>query len=192
MPGFVANRIFCVMSNESDWAVSQNEAKSILEVDSALKFKLGLPMGLLEIMDTLGGGTIDVEYHVMEYFAETLGKSYGPAPILEKLYKANNYGKKTEKVITIWTNGQTNEISMAAGAGFDPLRILAEGVNESAKLIEQGATTRDEIDIAVNLGLGFPRGILRMADSEGIDVIVDELNRLYTTYKEEGINRHLF
>jgi len=24
-----------------------------------------------------------------------------------------------------------------------------------------------------------------MADSEGIDVIVDELNRLYTTYKEE-------
>ena len=185
VPGFVANRIFCVMSNESDWAVSQNEAKSILEVDSAVKFKLGLPMGLLEIMDTLGGGTVDVEYHVMEYFAETLGKSYRSAPILEKLFKANNYGKKTGKGYYDWTNGQTNEISMAAGAGFDPLRILAAGVNESAKLIEQGATTRDEIDIAVLLGLGFPRGILRMADSEGIDSIVDELNRLYTTYKED-------
>jgi enoyl-CoA hydratase/3-hydroxyacyl-CoA dehydrogenase len=185
VPGFVANRIFCMMSNEADWAVSQNEAKSILEVDSALKFKLGLPMGLLEIMDTLGNGTIDVEYHVMEYFSETLGKSYRPAPILENLFKTNNYGKKTGKGYYDWTNGQTNEISMAAGAGFDPLRILAEGVNESAKLIEGGATTRDEIDIAVILGLGFPRGILRMADSEGIDVIVDELNRLYTTYKEE-------
>jgi len=27
VPGFVANRIFCMMSNEADWAVSQNEAK---------------------------------------------------------------------------------------------------------------------------------------------------------------------
>ena len=185
VPGFVANRIFCVMSNESDWAVAQNEAKSILAVDSALKFKLGLPMGLLEIMDTLGGGTIDVEYHVMEYFAETLGKSYRSAPILEKLFKTGNYGKKTGKGYYDWTNGQTNEIPMSAGADFEPIRVLAPGVNEAAKLIEQEATTRDEIDIAVLLGLGFPRGILRMADSEGIDVIVDELNRLYTTYKED-------
>ena len=61
------------MSNESDWAIAHNEAKTALEVDSALKFKLGLPMGLLELEDTLTNGVIDVEYHVMEYFAETLG-----------------------------------------------------------------------------------------------------------------------
>jgi enoyl-CoA hydratase / 3-hydroxyacyl-CoA dehydrogenase len=185
VPGFVANRIFCVMSNESDWAIAHNEAKTPLEVDSALKFKLGLPMGLLELEDTLGGGVIDVEYHVMEYFAETLDKSYHAAPLLESLYKSHNFGKKTGKGYYDWTNGQTNEIPMNAGTNFDPICVLACGVNESAKLIEIGATTRDEIDTAVLLGLNFPRGILRMADSEGIDNIVNELNRLYSTYKEE-------
>jgi enoyl-CoA hydratase/3-hydroxyacyl-CoA dehydrogenase len=185
VPGFVANRIFCVMSNESDWAIAHNEAKTALEVDSALKFKLGLPMGLLELEDTLTNGVIDVEYHVMEYFAETLDKSYRPAPLLESLYKAKNYGKKTGKGYYDWTNGQTNEIPMSAGVNFDPICVLACGVNESAKLLEIKATTRDEIDIAVQLGLNFPRGILRMADSEGIDNIVNELNRLYTTYKDE-------
>src|SRR4030043_2321346 len=47
------------------------------------------------------------------------------------------------------------------------------------------ATTREEIDTAVLLGRNYPRGILRMADSFGLDVIVNELNRLYDKYKKE-------
>ncbi len=74
---------------------------------------------------------------------------------------------------------------MNAGANFDPIRVLAGAVNEAAKLIEMDATTRDEIDKAVLLGLNYPRGILRMADSWGLDVIVNELNRLYEKYNHE-------
>src|SRR5208283_3034057 len=99
-----------------------------------LKFKLSLPMGLLELQDTLGGGVIDVEYHVMESFAETLDKSYKPAPLLEALYQSSSYGKKTGKGYYDWTNGRTNEIPMNAGANFNPVCILACGVNEAAKL----------------------------------------------------------
>src|SRR4030043_393092 len=47
------------------------------------------------------------------------------------------------------------------------------------------ATTREEIDTAVLLGLNYPRGILRMADSVGLDAIVNELNRIYDKYKKE-------
>ena len=185
VPGFVANRIFCNMANEADWALAQGEGRSALEIDSAIKYKLGMPMGMLELQDTLGGGSIDTQYHVMEYFGQTMGKSYGPAPILEKLFKAKNYGKKTGKGYYDWSGGQTNEIPMNAGIGFDPIRVLATAVNEAAKLIEMGATTREEIDTAVLLGLAYPRGILRMADSTGLDKIVAEVKRLYDTYKEE-------
>ena len=182
VPGFVANRIFCNMANEADWALAQGEGKSALEIDSAIKYKLGLPLGMLELQDILGGGSIDTQFHVMEYFAEMMGPSYGPAPILEKLFKEGNYGKKTGKGYYDWTSG-ANEIPMNAGVDFDPIRVLSTAVNEAAKLIEMDATTREEIDIAVLLGLNYPRGVLRMADSTGLDKILAELNRLYDTYK---------
>jgi enoyl-CoA hydratase/3-hydroxyacyl-CoA dehydrogenase len=185
VPGFVANRIFCNMSNEADWALAQGEAKSPFEVDSAIKYKLGLPMGMMELQDALSGGSIDTQYHVMEYFGETMGKSYGPAPILTKLFKEKHWGKKTGKGYYDWSEGKTNEIPMNAGAGFDPIRVLATAVNEAAKLIEMDATTREEIDTAVLLGLNYPRGILRMADSTGLDRILNELNRLYKKYNKE-------
>ncbi len=185
VPGFVANRIFCNMSNEADWALANGEGQSALEIDAAIKYRLGLPMGMFELQDTLGGGSIDTQFHVMEYFGETMGKSYGPAPILTKLFKEKNYGKKTGKGYYDWSGGKTNEIPMNAGVNFDPIRVLATAVNEAAKLIEMEATTRDEIDTAVLLGLNYPRGILRMADSVGLDVIVDELNHLYEKYNHE-------
>jgi enoyl-CoA hydratase/3-hydroxyacyl-CoA dehydrogenase len=185
VPGFVANRIFCNMCNEADWALSQGEGKSALEIDSAIKYKLGMPMGMLELQDTLGGGSVDTQFHVMEYFGETMGKSYGPAPILAKLFKEKNWGKKTGKGYYDWTGGKTNELPMNAGVNFDPIRVLATAVNEAAKLIQMDATTREEIDTAVLLGLNYPRGIFRMADSYGIDVIVNELNRLYEKYNKE-------
>lgn len=185
VPGFVANRIFCNMSNEADWALAQGEGKSALEIDSAIKYKLGMPMGMFELQDALGGGSIDTQFHVMEYFGETMGKSYGPAPILEKLFKEKNFGKKTGKGYYDWSGGRTNEITMKAGVGFDPIRVLATAVNEAAKLIEMDATTREEIDTAVLLGLNYPRGILRMADSTGLDKILNELNRLYKKYHKE-------
>ena len=182
-PGFVANRIFCTMANEADWALAQDEGKSAFEIDSAIKYKLGLPMGMLELLDILAGGSIDVEYHVMEYFASTMGESYGPAPIITKLFKANNLGKKTGSGYYDWSHGKTNEIEISAGLNFDPIRVLAPAVNEAAKLIEMSATTREEIDKAVLLGLNYPRGILRMADSIGLDRIFAELDRLYATYR---------
>jgi enoyl-CoA hydratase/3-hydroxyacyl-CoA dehydrogenase len=154
-------------------------------VDSAARYKMGLPMGVMEIDDILQGGAIDTRYHVMEHFRETLGESYRASPLTEKAFKAGNFGKRSGKGFYDWSAGQTNEISMNAGADFDIIRILANGVNECAKLLESESTTKEEIDRGVIQGLNYPRGILRMADSVGIDKVVAELNRLETTYKEE-------
>jgi enoyl-CoA hydratase / 3-hydroxyacyl-CoA dehydrogenase len=184
-PGFLVNRIWVNMAAEAEWAVAQGEAKSMLAVDSAARYKMGLPMGLLEIDDVLQGGAIDTRYHVMEHFRETLGESYRPSPLTEKAFKAGHFGKRSGQGFYNWSAGQTNEIPMNAGADFDPIRILANGINECAKLLDSNSTTKEEIDRGVLQGLNYPRGILRMADSTGIDKIIAELDRLFNTYKED-------
>ena len=187
VPGFLVNRIWLIMANEADWALSQGEGRSMIQIDSAIKYKLGLPLGMFEISDVLEGGVVETIHHIMEYFAKALDPSYGPAPLLDKNYKAGRYGKKTKGGYFDWDADQTNEIPMNAGADWDPIRVLAPTVNEAAILLEQGATTIEEIDKGMILGCNYPRGILRMADSVGLDKIVAEMNRLKDTYK---VNRY--
>ncbi len=183
-PAFIVNRILVTMSNEAAWALEAGEG-TVEEIDSAVKYRMGLPMGLFELHDVLGGGSIDASYHVLEQFRKRLGETYRPAPMFEKLFKAGNWGKKSGKGFYDWSEGKTNEVPLRAGAKFDLLRLVAPAVNEAAWLIKKGITTAEEIDLAVLNGLNYPRGLLRMADEIGIDAIVAKLRELYEKYKEE-------
>ncbi|HDQ06520.1 MAG TPA: 3-hydroxyacyl-CoA dehydrogenase/enoyl-CoA hydratase family protein [Candidatus Bathyarchaeota archaeon] len=183
-PAFIVNRIFVTMSNECAWALEAGEG-TVEEIDSAVKYRMGLPMGLFELHDVLGGGSVDVSYHVLEQISKKLGETYRQAPMFEKLFKAGHWGKKSGKGFYDWSGGKKNEVPLRAGANFDILRLVAPAVNEAAWLIEKGITTTEEIDLSVLNGLNYPSGLLRMADNMGIDVIVAKLSELYQKYKEE-------
>lgn len=185
VPGFVVNTILMPLVNESAWVVHNKEAQSPFDVDAAIKYRLGFPMGMLEMQDTLGGGAIDVHYHVCNYFKETRGESYGPPTNFSELFKAGTWGKKKGKGFYDWSDGRRNEIPLSAGRRFDPIRIIAVSINEAAKLLADNISTKQDIDTGTKLGLGFPRGVLRMADDIGLDRVLSELNRLYEKFKEE-------
>jgi enoyl-CoA hydratase/3-hydroxyacyl-CoA dehydrogenase len=183
-PAFIVNRIFVTMSNEAAWALEMEEW-TVEEIDSAVKYRMGLSTGLFELHDVLGGGSVDVSYQVLEQIRKRLGETYRPAPMFVKLFKAGHWGKKSGKGFYDWSGGKKNEVPLRAGAKFDLLRLVAPAVNEAAWLIEKGVTTVEEIDLSVLSGLNYPRGLLRMADEVGVDVIVTKLRELYEKHREE-------
>src|SRR2546427_1640110 len=55
--GFIVNRIFIPLVHEAAWVMDSTKA-SMMEIDSAVKFCLGFPMGIFELADFTGLGVI--------------------------------------------------------------------------------------------------------------------------------------
>lgn len=173
--GFIVNRILIApYLCEAAWIVARGEA-SLEEIDSRMKFYENFPMGPFELQDLTG---IDVGYNIM--------KEAGLAipPVIERAVKEGRLGRKTGRGFYNYQDGGAT-YSREAGQKFSPLPLYALMVNEAAWLIEQKVSVADQIDLACQLGLNFPEGLLRRADRIGLDKIVTELDRLYAHYKEE-------
>ncbi|MEM3474950.1 MAG: 3-hydroxyacyl-CoA dehydrogenase family protein, partial [Nitrososphaerota archaeon] len=98
VPGFVVNRILEALIQEAAWIVHRGEA-SMLEVDSAVKYRAKLPMGLFELSDYVG---IDVLYSAGKAIQDRDGGVI-VSPLFEEYYKNGWYGKKSGKGFYTYT-----------------------------------------------------------------------------------------
>jgi len=62
--------------------------------------------------------------------------------------------------------------------GFVSCRIVATIVNEAYYTLQEGVSSRKEIDTAMKLGTNYPYGPFEWAEKIGISNIIDLLNRL--------------
>jgi 3-hydroxybutyryl-CoA dehydrogenase len=58
-------------------------------------------------------------------------------------------------------------------------------INEAADALYYGIASRDDIDMAMTLGVNYPKGLLKWADETGINECVLELDALYDAYHED-------
>jgi 3-hydroxybutyryl-CoA dehydrogenase len=63
-------------------------------------------------------------------------------------------------------------------AGFVAQRIIACIVNIACDMAQQGIATPTDIDLAVHLGLGYPKGPLAFGDAIGTDLILEVLRNI--------------
>lgn len=91
-PGFVVNRILIPMVNEAVGIYADGVA-SAEEIDEAMKLGANHPMGPLALGDLIG---LDVCLAIMEVlYTEFADSKYRPHPLLRKMVRANQLGRKT-------------------------------------------------------------------------------------------------
>jgi 3-hydroxybutyryl-CoA dehydrogenase len=62
--------------------------------------------------------------------------------------------------------------------GFISARIVSMIINEAYFTWEAGISTKEEIDVAMKLGTGYPYGPFEWAEMIGVEKVVELLNRL--------------
>jgi enoyl-CoA hydratase/3-hydroxyacyl-CoA dehydrogenase len=181
VPGFVVNNVLHALGRVPMAMFVSGEA-SAEEIDSALIYKAGFPMGVFLLRDYSG---IDVGYNVQKLF-ESHGYPAEPSSPLKRMVEEGRLGAKTGRGFYEWKDGQRPKVSPDAGKRIDITPIVASGVNAAAELIRQGVATKEDIDKGIRLGLGFPKGILEMGDDIGLDKLLDSLSAFYAKHGQAG------
>ena len=196
--GFIANRVYRAIRYEAYAMVQRGEAKP-MEIDSAFRYKLNLPMGPFELVDFTGA--IDIEIGENTYFNELRSKCPEWEPheeyvkireyalrLSREYYDKGLLGVKTGRGFYNYPKpGQwvKVEIPRDASEKIDPMQVLAPAVNLSAWLIRNNVTTAREIDTSLKLGYNFPKGLLEIADEYGLDSTINILRGKRKTVRED-------
>src|SRR2546422_998277 len=175
VPGFITSRTIAPYMLEAAW-IHHEEGIPKEAIDSALRFKVGFPMGPFELADQVG---IDL----MVYATEKAGLA-APPP-MKDLVAAGEFGRKSGEGFYAYLGGGRPTITPDLGKGFDPARILAPVINVAAGLVEDKVANVEEIDEAMRLGTAFPLGPLALGDALGLDAVLAALrgSRRYTPTK---------
>jgi len=179
VPGFIVNRIFIPLVHEAAYCL-ENDSKSMTQIDSAVKFKMYLPMGIFELADYTG---LDVIHRATIEMYSRDKKVVNPHPKIEQLFSSGKYGKKSGD--GFYSYGDKNyervPLSEEEAKQYDPIRILSVAINNAAWLISNGVCTREDVELAMRLGMGLRKELFEIGKESGFEKIISTLNQLEGT-----------
>ena len=184
--GFIANALLFGYLNDAALMAERQHA-TVAAIDEAMSSGAGLPMGPLALMDMIG---LDVCLEVLEVmYDETRDRRYAPAPLLKRLVLAGLLGRKSgrgyyrydsaapEPALS-FTVTEPVVASVRRGSSYILETLLYPHLDDAVRMVDDNYATREDVDTAMRLGCGYPRGPFAMLDEIGPKVVADALEQM--------------
>ncbi len=185
IPGFIVNRIARPYYGEALRMVEENIA-TVEQVDDAMKTIGNFKMGPFELMDLIG---VDVNFSVTktvynEYFYDP---KYKPSLLQQRMSEAKLHGRKTGKGFYDYAEGATKPEPQKDEALYRQifLRIISMLINEAVEAKRLGIANDQDLELAMQKGVNYPKGLLAWGQEIGYANISGTLQDLYEEYQEE-------
>jgi len=180
VPGFIVNRIFIPLVHEAVYSLDRSKS-SLVEVDSASKYKMALPMGIFELADYTG---IDVIHKATNEMYSRDKKVIFPHPKIQELFENKELGQKTGKGFYQYQGDNYERIQLTEELAekFDPISLVSVAVNNASWLLSNGVCNKNELEQALMLGMGLKRELFETAEIFGINNIIDTLQYLSSKF----------
>lgn len=185
IPGFIVNRIARPYYGEALRIVEENIATPE-QVDEAMKTLGNFKMGPFELMDLIG---VDVNFAVTttvykDYFYDP---KYKPSLLQQRMSEAKLHGRKTGKGFYDYSEGAVKPEAQKDDALYQQifLRIISMLINEAVEAKRLGVANDEDIELAMQKGVNYPKGLLSWGKEIGYSKISGTLQSLYEEYQEE-------
>ena len=175
-PGFIANRVARPFYL-AGMRLLEGGAGSPLEIDRAVRERGGFKMGPLELVDLIG---LEVNLAITEAIYEGLGRPdrFKPCEVQRRLVERGEFGRKSGKGFYLYggeprkTKGPPAVVNPAVkeivpGLASKPLpaerlfgEVLDGVIDEARRAASEAVASEDDIDLAMTLGLNWPKGPL--------------------------------
>ncbi|MBK1894178.1 3-hydroxyacyl-CoA dehydrogenase NAD-binding domain-containing protein [Chryseobacterium paridis] len=185
IPGFIVNRIARPYYGEGLRIVEENIATPE-QVDDAMRTLGSFKMGPFELMDLIG---VDVNFSVTttvykDYFNDP---KYKPSLLQQRMSEAKLHGRKTGKGFFDYSEGAENPVAQKDETLYQQifLRIISMLINEAVEAKRLGVANDEDIELAMQKGVNYPKGLLSWGKEIGYSKISETLQDLYQEYQEE-------
>jgi 3-hydroxybutyryl-CoA dehydrogenase len=184
-PGFIVNRIARPFYGEA-LRIYEEGIADMATIDWAMKEIGGFKMGPFELMDFIGN---DVNFAATKsvYEATFHDSRFRPTLTQQRLFDAGFFGRKSGRGYYDYSPGAA-EPQPDRDAELGQLifrRILSMLINQAADALYLRIASAKDIDLAMTLGVNYPKGLLAWADELGIPETVKWLAALQDFYGEE-------
>lgn len=196
-PGFLVNRLLtCLLLDAVRLA---DEGVPVNWIEKAVQ-DFGMPIAPFELFDELSW---DIAIACAIYMEKSFGKRYDTPRLVSIATNLKIQGKKTNAGCYLWNDGKKAGLNpkfleeTQVKTSEEPLdeknrqfildRLFLPMIDEAARCLEEKVVRKaKEIDLAIIIGIGFPPfrgGLLKYADTLGIDYITDKLSEIYENHE---------